>query len=69
MTSIDKLWRAKHCSEIGVDADYIILQRKFRADSDRPGWQTVGTAHSACLALFKADGVKAHAELIRWVKA
>lgn len=59
-SKIDAKWRNRPCTDIGVDADYHILEFKHK-----DGWRVVGTCHSAAIALFKRDGVKANAELIK----
>lgn len=62
---LDDKWRYFHCSEIGVRADYCVLQYKHAADADRPGWTTVATCHPSAIPLLKADGVRAHLDLIK----
>ena len=54
-------WRYRHCSEIGVAADYCILQFQYKD----AGWKTVATCHPAAVAVLKAEGVKARADLIK----
>lgn len=58
---ISDRFRYRHCREIGVDADYCIVQFRYK---DR-GWASVGTCHPTAIAAFKRDDVKAHAELLR----
>ena len=58
---IEDKWRHRPCTDIGVDADYHILEFKYKDG----GWRTVGTCHRAAIDVSKRDGVKAHAELIK----
>jgi hypothetical protein len=58
---IENKWRHRPCTDIGVDADYHILEYKYKDG----GWRVVGTCHSASIAVFKRDGVKPNAELIK----
>ena len=54
-------WRYRHCSDLGVDADYCILEFRY---AER-GWVTVATCHPSAIPLLKTDGVKAHLDLVR----
>jgi hypothetical protein len=59
--AISPKWRYQHCREIGVAADYCILQFRYA----ETGWRTVATCHPAAIEHMKRDGVQAHIELIK----
>jgi hypothetical protein len=65
ITKLSSTLRAFPRRDLGVDGDAIIIQKKFAADADRPGWQSVAECHASVLPLIKRDGIRAHAELIR----
>jgi hypothetical protein len=54
-------WRYFHCADLGVRGDYCVLQYRFADD----GWTTVATCHPAAIPVLKADGVRAHIDLIK----
>jgi len=58
---ISDRWRFQHCGALGVAADYCVLQFKY---ADR-GWGSVATCHPAAIEVFKREGVKARADLLK----
>jgi hypothetical protein len=58
---IDARWRYQHCRDIGVAADYCILQFRHKDAV----WRTAATCHPSAIAVFKTDGVKAHIDLLK----
>lgn len=69
-TNLNLRFRWFHCREIGVDADYGILQFKFKDT----GFSTVGTFNLAWLPQFKAnadnlrDWLKENTDAVKWAR-
>lgn len=58
---ISKRWRYRHCSDLGVRADYCIVEYRYT----EAGWRSVATCHPSTIDLLKKDGVKAHRALLK----
>jgi len=59
--NLESRWRWQHCRDIGVAADYCILQFNYVES----GWRSVATCHPAAIDAFKKEGVKARADLLK----
>ena len=61
-------FRWRHCRDIGVNAEYGILEFRFKED----GFRTVGTFNLSWLPLMKANAkdlrswLKENADAIKW---
>lgn len=58
---ISEKWRYRHCSDIGVKADYCILQFRYV----ERGWTTIATCHPSAIPYLKRDGIKEHVGLLK----